>query len=148
MNIYDCFGTFDPTSQSFNLAIQTTNIGFDEFFVSQYYNISNPNRYAIVAILQTKGKNDMDMSPCKPNAGLIEYEISFDRLIDFDKQPEDLIINEIAKGKVIEVYTWHAIGFSLSNNYDKRFIEQMKSNSFPIVTKGSPPSAGGKGILI
>lgn len=148
MNIYDCFGTFDPDNQNFNLAVQTTNIGFDEFYVSQYYNICSPTRYAIVAILQTEKRNSMDISPCLPNCGMLDSNVNFSDLRNDFLNPNDLDITQITKNDELTIYSLHAIGFDLHNRNDNQNILDLKTEAHPILSKGSPPSKGGKGVLI
>ena len=147
MKIYDCFGTFDEISQSFNLAVQTTNIGFDEFYVSQYYDICSPNRYAIVAILQTRKDNEMDMTPCEKNCALLTSNEKFSKLDPYFVTPIDWKISDAKKGDIILVYTLHAIGFNLKNSKDEKILEDFKNDIQPVSEKGSPPSVGGKGVV-
>lgn len=148
MNIYDCFGTFDVSTQSFNLAVQTTNIGSDKFYVSALYNICNPSRFAVIAILQTAEKNANDMTSYEPNCGMIASEVKFSSLLPNFLQANDKDITTISKGDQLVVYTLHAIDFDMNNLDDIQNIIARKADNLPIIIKGSPPSVGGKGLLI
>ncbi|WP_293872280.1 hypothetical protein [Flavobacterium sp.] len=147
MNVYDCFGAFNLSTKSFNLAVQTTNIGLDEFYISKYYNICSPTRFAIVAILQTKDKNATDMTGWKPDSGLLKTDIKFSALSAKFLTSNDKDIATVSNGDEIAVYTLHAIGFDENDQDDIQNILDRKADNLLILTKGSPPSVGGKGIL-
>jgi hypothetical protein len=149
MKIYDSFGTFDDVKKNFKLAIQTTVIGFDEYYISEYYDICNTERYAIVAILQTKLKNDTDLSACKENCGCIVSDIDFSSLNKDFWVAEDKKINDAVKGDTINIIVHHAIGFDPNTNADdKKYIENYKAGIYTHLTKGAPPGAHGTGVAV
>ena len=148
MKIYDSFGTFDDRKKEFNLAIQSTVIGFDAYYISAYYNICNDRRYAILAILQTKLGNENDLSPCKANAAILNSGIKFSDLNQSYVTANDLDINNARKGNVIDVIVHHGIGFDPINNPDDElYIKNYKAETYTYYAKGSPPGAKGSGGL-
>ena len=149
MKIYDSFGTFDATKKEFNLAAQTTIIGFDEYYISAYYNICNDTRYAILAILQTKLGNDNDLSLSKANAAILDSEIKFSGLNNSYVTVDDLDINHAVNGDVINVIVHHGIGFDpIENEYDDLYIKNYKAETYTYYATGSPPGAKGSGGLM
>ena len=148
MKVYDCFGTFDVATKSFNLAVQTTNIGFDKFYISALYNICSPSRFAVIAILQTAEKNANDMTSYPPDCGMIASEVKFSSLLPNFLQAIDKDITTITKDDQLVVYTLHATDFDLKNPDDIQNVLIRKADNFPIIIKGSPPSVGGKGVLL
>ena len=149
MQVYQSQGTFDPYTKTFNLDIQTTDIGTDEFYISQYYNICDPNRYAIVAILQTKDKNDTDFSHYPPDNNLYENGISFSVLNNDYVVPGDKDISTITKDQVIVVYVHHGIGFDpTSNADDNKYIQNYKMGIYVHLAAGAPPGSGGEGGVV
>ena len=152
MRIYDSFGTFDDIEKEFNLAVQTTNIGFDRYYISAYYDICNNDRYAILAILQTKLENEKDLREEKANDAVLNHKIKFSDLkpdyVDHDN--DDLDINNATKEDTIHVIVHHAIGFDpKTNRDDDQNIKDYKSGVLPLSLKprGSRPAVGGRGIM-
>ena len=148
MKIYDSFGTFDERKKEFNLAVQSTIIGFDGYKISAYYNICNDSRYAILAILETELGNDNDLTPCKVNAAVLNSGIKFSDLNQSYVTVNDLDINNAVKGDVIDVIVHHAIGFNpKTNTYDDDYIKNYKAGTYTHYAKGSPPGTRGTGVL-
>ena len=79
---------------------------------------------------------------------MIASEVKFSLLLPNFLQANDKDITTIGKGDQITVYTLHAIDFDLNNLDDKQNVLVRKADNFPILVKGSPPSIGGKGVLI
>ena len=149
MKIYDSFGTFDARKKEFNLAVQSTIIGFDGYKISAYYNISNDRRYAILAILETERGNDNDLSSCKANDAIINSEIKFSDLNQSYVNTNDLDINNATKGDFIDVIAHHGIGFDpKSNTYDEDYIKNYKAETYTYYPNGARPGRGGKGVLL
>ena len=146
MTVYESIGTFDPAKSTFKLNIQTTDISPDEFYISEYYNICDANRYAIVGILQTVDKNDTDFTNYPPNANLIEDGISFSVLNTDFLEPGDKDIFSINTGDKIDVYIHHGIGFDPTTNADdKEYIKNYKKGIYVYLAAGAPPGASGSG---
>jgi hypothetical protein len=148
MTVYESNGTFNPENSTFKLNIQTTDISPDEFYISEYYNICNADRYAIVGILQTVDKNDTDFTNYPPNVNLIENDISFGKLNTDYLEPGDKDIFSISSGDKIEVYIHHGIGFDPDTNADdKEYIKNYKNGIYVHLAAGSPPGTGAPGGL-
>ena len=150
MKVYESFGTFDDAKKEFNLAVQTTIIGFDEYEITKYYDISNADRFAIVAILQTKLGNDNDLSMCKPNCACMVTDVELSDIDQSYRTNEDRDINDVKAGDKIEVFVHHAIGFDpKTNRDDDQNIKDYKSGVLPLSLKprGSRPAVGGRGIM-
>ena len=148
MNVYESFGTFDVTTGKFNLAVQTTILELDEYYIMKYYDISNANRYAIVANLQTKLKNENDLSMYKPNSAYMDTKIALSSVDKSYRVARDRDINNVTNGDVIDVYVHHAIGFDPKTNAaDEEVIKIYKSGGEPLIPGGSKPGVGGRGIL-
>lgn len=146
MTVYKSKGTVDYKKRTFKLNIQTTDINPDEFYISQYYNICNANRYAIVGILQTIDKNDTDFTKYPPDANLLENNISFGKLNTDYLEPGDKDIFNISAGEKIVVYIHHGIGFDPDTNADdKEYIKNYKQGIYLHLAAGSPPGASGSG---
>ena len=148
MGIYDSFGTFDATKAEFNLAGQTTNIGTDNFVITAYYDISNTNRFAILAILQTVDGNDNDLRTDPANCACMASEIKFNSLIKSYWTPGDKNIDDVQQGNTIHVVLHHGIGFDpTTNQWDNDYIVNYKAETYTYYDKGSQPGRGGKGVL-
>lgn len=148
MKVYESFGTFDDANRNFNLAVQTTIIGFDEYEITNYYDISTDVRFAIVAILQTKLGNDNDLSMCKPNCACMDTEILLSSIDQSYRTINDSDINDVRAGDKIEVFVHHAIGFApKTNTDDDQNIKDYKSGALPFQPRGSKPAVGGRGIM-
>ncbi|MCF6128069.1 hypothetical protein L1S35_00155 [Flavobacterium sp. AS60] len=148
MKIYDSFGTFDSTKLEFNLAGQTTNIDTDLYEITDYYDISNASRYAIVAILQTKDGNDKDLSTFPADCACMASEVPFTNLNQSYLTPGDKDIFSIQNSDTIDVILHHGIGFDpINNTYDDDYIKNYKAETYVYYSKGSPPGARGTGIL-
>ncbi len=148
MKVYDSFGTFDDTQLEFNLACQLTNIDTDIYEIKAYYDICNANRYAIVAILQTKDGNDKDLSNDPANCACIVSDVKFADLDQSYLDTGDKDIFSIKKGDSIDVIVHHGIGFDpLNNPDDDLYIKNYKAGQYIYYSKGSPPGARGAGIL-
>lgn len=148
MKIYDSFGTFDATKQEFNLAGQTTNIDTDLYEITDYYDISNAARYAIVAILQTKDKNDTDLSTYPADCACMASEVPFSSLDQSYLASGDKDIFSIQNGDIIDVILHHGIGFDpLNNTYDNDYIKNYKNETYIYYPLGAKPGKGGIGIL-
>lgn len=148
MKIYDSFGTFDETEKQFNLAVQTTIIGFDGYYISAYYNICNQTEYAILAILQTNLGNDNDLSSSKSNAAILDSNVRFSNLDNSYLVPDDLDINTIQRGETISLVVHHAINFDPITNYDDDlYIKNYKNGTYVYYPNGSKPGRGGKGVI-
>lgn len=148
MKVYESFGTFDGVKKEFNLAVQTTIIGFDEYYISAYYDISNVNRYAIVAVLQTKNGNENDLSRSAANCAYIASNIPFSEFRKEYLKEGDLDINKAEKGDTIAVVVHHGNGFDpIIKDEDNLHIENYKADVQRFLGKGSPPGIGGKGGL-
>jgi len=148
MNIYESIGTFDPTCKEFSFIVQATKISPDEFEIKQYFDICNDTNYAMVAILSTKDGNDNDLTNYPKDFAFAVCNIGYGELDTTLKEPGDLDITSAINGtdKII-VYVHHAIGFDINNADDEAVLKDYKNGIMPIVTKGSPPSVGGKGSL-
>ena len=149
MKVYESFGTFDDANRNFNLAVQTTIIGFDEYQIARYYDISTANRFAIVAILQTKLGNDNDLSMCKPNCACMVTDVELSDIDQSYRTINDNDINNVKAGDKIEVFVHHAIGFDpKTNTDDDQNIKDYKSGGLPpFQPRGSKPAVGGRGIM-
>lgn len=148
MKVYESTGTFDATQSTFKLDIQTTDIIPDEFYISEYYNICDANRYAIVGILQTVDKNDTDFSAYPPDANLLENNISFNKLNKDYLELGDKDIFSITSGDKIVVYIHHGIGFDPeTNSDDNQYIKNYKLGIYVHLATGAPPGRGGAGSL-
>ncbi|WP_333876796.1 hypothetical protein [Flavobacterium sp.] len=148
MLVYQSTGNFDSVKKSFNLNVQTTDIGKDEFYISAYYNICSPTRFAIVAILQTKDGNATNFSHYPPDNNLLENDISFSVLDTSYCTPSDKKISDITKNDKIIVYVHHGIGFDPTTNADdNKYIENYKAGIYVYLANGSPPGAKGDGGL-
>ena len=149
MTVYESTGTFDATQSTFKLDVQTTDISPDEFYISEYYNICDANRYAIVGILQTVDKNDTDFSAYPPDANLLENGISFNKLNTDYLEPGDKDIFSIATGDKIDVYIHHGIDFDPATNADdNQYIKNYKAGIYVHLAAGSPPGSSGNGNLV
>ena len=148
MQVYQCTGNFDPIKKTFNLNVQTTNIGKDEFYISEYYNICDPNRYAIVAILQTKEGNATNFSHYPPDNNLYENDIPFSVLNSDYWVTGDKNISNITETDTITVYIHHGIGFDPKKNADDdKYIENYKMGIYIHLASGAPPGTGSSGVL-
>lgn len=148
MKVYESFGTFDDVKKEFNLAVQTTNIGYDLYDITGYYDISDAGRYAIVAILETKLGNDTDLSNSKPNSAYIDTDVFTKVDQTYRTGINDRDINKVTKGDEIEVIVHHAIDFNPKNNVeDDQVINDYKSNAPTLRARGSKPGVGGRGIM-
>lgn len=148
MKIYDSFGIFDATKQEFNLAGQTTNIDTDLYEITDYYDISNATRYAIVAILQTKNGNDNDLSTYPADCACMASEVPFTNLDKSYLIPGDKDIFSIQNGDTIDIILHHGIGFDpVNNTYDNDYIKNYKNETYIYYPLGSKPGKGGIGIL-
>lgn len=146
MKVYESTGSFDPVQKTFSLDVTTTDISPDEFYISQYYNICNASRYAIVGILQTNDGNATDFSSYPPDASLILKDIAFSKLNTDYLAHGDLDIDKINTGDEIIVYIHHGIGFDpTKNTYDNKYIENYKLGTYTYYPAGSPPGAKGEG---
>lgn len=148
MDIYNSSGTFDAKDLEFSLNIQLTDIEPDAYEITAYYNICNADRYAILAILQTKDGNDKDLSSYPAN---YSYGISNIKFADLDQSylgPGDKDIFEVTEEDVIDVIVHHGIGFDpLTNSEDDLYIKNYKTGTYIYYSKGSPPGARGTGVL-
>ena len=148
MKVYESFGTFDDANRNFNLAVQTTIIGFDEYEITNYYDISTDVRFAIVAILQTKLGNDKDLSSYPADYACIFTEILLSSIDQSYRTINDSDINDVRAGDKIEVFVHHAIGFApKTNTDDDQNIKDYKSGALPFQPRGSKPAVGGRGIM-
>ncbi len=148
MKVYESTGTFDATQSTFKLDIQTTDISPDEFYISEYYNICDANRYAIVGILQTVDKNATDFTNYPPDANLLENDISFNKLNKDYLVAGDKDIFSITTGDTIDVYIHHGIGFDPATNADdNQYIKNYKLGIYVHLAGGAPPGSGGSGGL-
>ncbi len=149
MKVYESTGTFDPTQETFTITIQTTNISPDTFYISQWYNICNASRYAVVGILQTVGKNQTDFSNYPANAQLANEEITFGDLDNSYSKPGDKDIYDITTSDTIVVYIHDGISFDPSTNADdNQYIKNYKAGNTTHLAAGSPPGVGNEGILV
>ncbi|MEK8181001.1 hypothetical protein WMW71_11685 [Flavobacterium buctense] len=148
MKVYESTGTFNPSDETFSITIQTTKISPDEFYISQYYNISNASRYAIVGILQTVDKNDTDFSNYPADSQLVLEDVSFSTLDTSYLAPGDKDIYDITTRDQITVYIHHGIGFDpTTNSDDNKYIENYKDGIYVHLAGGSPPGTGAPGGL-
>lgn len=148
MTVYESTGSFEPKNSTFKLNIQTTDISPDEFYISEYYNICDANRYAIVGILQTVDKNATDFTNYPPDANLSENDISFSKLNTDYLEPGDKDIFSITTDDKIAVYIHHGIGFDPATNADdNQYIKNYKQGFYVHLAAGSPPGAKGEGNL-
>jgi hypothetical protein len=148
MKVYESLGVFDDVKKEFNLSVQLTDIGRDTFLINKWYDISDSARYAIVGILQTTDGNDKDLSSAPANFTFEVSNVPFSSIDQFYRTDEDKDINKVIKGEVITIIVHHGIGFDPKTNvYDNLFLENYKAGALPILSKGSPPGAGGKGII-
>ena len=148
MKVYESTGTFNPGDGTFSITIQTTDISPDAFYISQYYNICNKNRYAIVGILQTKDKDATDFSSYPPNELLIQEDVPFGDLDNSYVVGGDKDICDITSADEIVVYIHDGIGFDpTTNEDDNKYIENYKLGIYVHLAGGSPPGVGGPGSL-
>ena len=148
MKVYESTGTFNPGDETFTITIQTTNISPDEFYISQWYNICNASRYAIVGILQTVDKDATDFSNYPANAQLVQEDVSFGALDCSYLEPGDKDIYDITTSDTITVYIHDGIGFDpTTNSDDNKYIENYKAGFYVYLTAGSPPGVGGSGDM-
>ncbi|MEO5775268.1 MAG: hypothetical protein ABIQ27_00090 [Flavobacterium sp.] len=146
MNVYDSTGTFDCIKQEFNLSIQLTNIAPDTFRISAYYDISDANRYAIVAILQTLNGNQNNLSTYPANFTFALSKVKFSSLNKSYLKAGDKDICLAESGDTIDVVVHHGIGFNpLTNADDDLYIKNYKAGTYTYYSKGSPPGARGTG---
>ncbi len=149
MLIYDSFGTFDATEKKFNLAVQLTNIDTDIYEITGYYNVCNPERYAIVAILQTKDGNDKDLTNDPTDCACLVSDITFTDLDNSYLEDGDKDIFEVVKDDIIHVIVHHAIDFDpLINPDDDLYIKNYKADTYTYYPNASKPGKGGKGLMI
>ncbi|MBF6640049.1 hypothetical protein IVB69_01020 [Flavobacterium sp. J49] len=149
MTVYQSKGTFEAKKSTFKLDIQTTDISPDKFYISEFYNICDANRYAIVGILQTVDKNDTDFTNYPPDANLLENDISFGKLNTDYLEPGDKDIFSITTGDKIEVYIHHGIGFDPATNADdNQYIKNYKAGIYVHLAAGSPPGSTGNGNMV
>ena len=125
MKVYESFGTFDDTKKEFNLAVQTTIIGFDEYEITNYYDISTDVRFAIVAILQTKLGNDKDLSSYPADYACIFTEILLSNIDQNYRTINDRDINDVRAGDKIEVFGHHRCLFLGQNQWHDEQIPQF-----------------------
>ena len=148
MKIYDSTGTFDPVLKQFSLSIQLTNISPDTFKITAYYDISDANRYAIVAILQTTDENKNDLSTYPANYTFQVNNVKFSSLNKSYLKPGDKDIFLINSGDTIDVIVHHGIGFNpITNTFDDLYIKNYKAGTYIHYSKGAPPGAKGTGVL-
>ncbi len=149
MKVYESIGTFSPGDETFTITIQTTNISPDTFFISQWYNICNAGRYAVVGILQTEDKDDTDFSNYPANAQIVDLEITFGDLDSSYLVTGDRDIYNITSSDTITVYIHDGIGFDpTTNNDDNHYIQNYKLGITTHLASGSPPGVGNEGIMV
>lgn len=148
MKVYQPSGSFDATSKTFSLEIITTEIDPDKFKVTAYYNICTPNRYAMVAILQTYDQDATDFSNYPPDSKLNENNIPFSSLNNSYVVSGDRNIQNITSTDEITVYVHHGIGFDpTTNSDDNKYIQNYKLGIYMHLAAGSPPGKGEPGTM-
>lgn len=148
MKVYESEGTFDCKNQTFTLTIQTTDIKPDAFYISNFYNICNEERFAIVGILQTRKGNTKDFSNYPPDASLVIEEFPFSGLNNNYLEKGDKDITTIQEGDTVTVYIHDGIGFDPEkNSADNEYIENYKKGVYVHLEAGSPPGSSGNGYI-
>ncbi|WP_309613970.1 hypothetical protein [Flavobacterium sp.] len=148
MKIYDSTGTFNGTNKDFNLAVQLTDIAPDTYKITACYDISDVNRYAIVAILQTVDGNKNDLSTYPTNFTFVVNNVKFSTLNKSYLKTGDKDIYKAKEGDTINVIVHHGIGFNpITNPDDDLYIKNYKAKTYVHQPKGSPPGARGTGVL-